>query len=144
MRLVRELTEQLGTAATVSVDQGPGGSTITVTPTNPASLRMDWEIGTDFVTVEAGQLGGDWEWRTEHGSEDADNFEDAVRSIVAGRVREAFGPNRSRVTITLSDGNEMSETGIDGCLAALVPRRGWLKTARVVQYEPYLGKTEAD
>jgi hypothetical protein len=86
------------------------------------------------LQVEAGHWGGQWELDRDEAA--VDFMEDLVRSVVAGRVVEVFGPGRSRVEVTLSDGSRAVETGGDG-LRGLLPSPGWKSRGHRIRYAPY-------
>jgi len=101
---------------------------VEVTPRNPDALAVTWiHLGSEIV-FQAGRHGGRWELaRT---SEDVAFMRRLVQGIVAGRVRETFGPRRSQVQVTLSDGTTVTETGQMGCL----PIPGWKRRGSTVEY----------
>lgn len=108
-------------------------------PRRAATLPLCWFDDGESLQVETlGGPGGRWELdRTEA---DAVFLEDLVRSVVAGRVVEVFGGrDRSRVVITLSDGSTATETGYAAGPRSLVPRPGWRRRGKRVQYAPYGG-----
>ena len=64
---------------------------------------------------------------------DVNFLTDVVRSVIAGRISEVLGPNRSRVEVTLSDGTTAVETGY----SSLLLNPGWRRRGQKVQYAPY-------
>ena len=111
----------------------------TVQPLRPGSVGVTWHVGGDFnvdlqVLTESG-LGGHWEFRNLDDASDWTLIEDLVWSIAAGRVEELFGPWRTTLQVTLSDGTVMEETGSG--LAGLVPAPGWRSRGRRKQYLPW-------
>lgn len=113
----------------------PGCVRVEVSPRNPASLPITWTLLGEEIIVESGRHGGRWELaRT---PDDVAFMRGLVRSIAAGRVRETFGPKRSRVEVTLEDGTTVSETGY----ASLLPRPGWRRGGHTVVYESYAGSS---
>jgi hypothetical protein len=112
---------------------GPGIVAVEIDPRNPKALPMTWTFLGQEIVVQAGRHGGRWELaRT---PEDVAFMKRLVRSIVAGRVRETFGPKRSCVEVTMEDGSIVSETGY----ANAVPVPGWKRRGRTVAYGEYAG-----
>ena len=139
-----ELRIYLGDAATVTRD-GPTEdytAQTTVTPHRAGALDVSWaEFGygdTGEVSLTAGHIGG---WFEMDGTMvNADDVEDIVRAVVAGRVVEVFGPGRSRVEVVVSNGEVWRETGgvaPKGCL----PIPGWVRRGRRVEYLPYVNNS---
>jgi hypothetical protein len=87
------------------------------------------------LIVQAGNNGGRWE--LDRSVADAVLVESIAKAVIAGRVVETSAPGRSHVEVTLADGSSESETGYEGCLAALVPLPGWKHWGRKVRYAPY-------
>lgn len=111
----------------------PGMVRVEVSPRNPGALPITWTFVGDEIIVEAGRHGGRWEFgRTQS---DVGFMTSLVQSVVAGRVRETFGPKRSRVEVTLEDGTTVMETGY----VSVVPRPGWRRRGQTVVYESYTG-----
>jgi hypothetical protein len=135
VRLADDLEAELGDCATVErLAHGEGLNGTRVTPPHLNALPLAWLDFGDALQVEAGHNGGRWELGRD--SDDLDFLEDVARSVVAGRVVEVFGPSRSRVEVTLSDGSLSTETGYSspgGCL----PLPGWTKLGRRIHYSPY-------
>lgn len=131
-----ELERSLGDVASVERSTGVlGHAEVRMTPARPDALGVIWLEGVDEVIVETlSGPGGRWELGT--ANEDIELVEGIVRSIIAGRVSEVFGPGRSRVTVTLADGTSHSELGLTapaGCL----PLPFWTRWGRRVHYTPY-------
>lgn len=132
-----DIESGLGAIAEITREaQAPGCVTLSVAPRNP-NARPIWLcfIG-DEIIIEAGSHGGRWELQRTR--EDVAFLGDLVESITAGRVRETFGPKRSRVEVTLSDGTTVAETGY----TSVIPRPGWRRRGTTVDYESYTGSTE--
>ncbi len=114
------------------------GSAVTLQPHRGDALAVTWSDNGDTLQVETlGGPGG----RFELGRDEADAalLEDIVHGVVAGRAVEVFGGrDRSRLTVTLSDGTPALETGYEG-LTGCLPRPGWRRTGRTIQYAPYRG-----
>lgn len=107
-----------------------------MTPRKEGALALYWfDTGEELQVETGGGLGGRWELgRSE---EDAAYLEDIVRSVIAGQVVEVSGPgDRSRVTVTLSDGTKDAETGYVG-LSGCLPRPGWKRLGRHIRYQPW-------
>lgn len=108
---------------------------VTVTPTRVDALAFGWvEFGDEIVLETMGGPGGRWEL----GSTDDDLalLTDVAQSVIAGRVVKVFGHRRSRVTVTLANGQKLVEQGAyppGGCL----PIPLWTKWGRKVRYAPY-------
>lgn len=108
---------------------------VSITPFRHDALAVYWmEVDYDELIVQAGHNGGRWELDFTHG--DAGFIEDVTRSVIAGRVVETFGWRRSRVEITLTDGQITRETGGKGFLS-LIPLPGWPRLGRRTHYGPY-------
>jgi hypothetical protein len=138
--LADALAVELGSSATVTREivgqpEHPIFA-VSIEPARTDCLRVDWlDFGVADLQVEAGHNGGRWELaRTPR---DVGFIEQIARSVVAGRVVETFGPGRSKVEVTLSDGSTQSETGGVAPLGCL-PTPGWAKIGRRVRYAPYL------
>ncbi|MEU4391002.1 hypothetical protein [Kribbella sp. NPDC023855] len=136
-----ELRGELGDAVSIEVEDRDGWRGVDLSPKREDALGVYW---TDFyllgdgspgaLQVEAGHQGGRWEFGRDE--DDLLLLIDLVRSVVAGRVVEVFGPARSRVEVTLSDGTKQVEIGAlapVGCL----PVPGWMRLGRRVHYAPY-------
>ncbi|MBC7597300.1 MAG: hypothetical protein H7288_25835 [Kineosporiaceae bacterium] len=133
--LVNALTSELGTRASVSVQEEPNTPRqVDVIPRTDSALPVGWiELGSELI-LQAGHHGGRWELKRE--LEQMDFLEDVVRSVIDGRVTEVFAPGRSRVEVTLRDGSVVAEAGyatLRGCL----PLPGWVRRGRRVHYAPY-------
>lgn len=108
---------------------------VTLQPIRTEALPVTWFDDGDSLQVETlGGPGGRWEL----GRTDADAalLEDIVRSVVAGRVQEVYGPNRSRVAVTLANGTTAVVTGHEG-LTGCLPRPRWRQHGKVVRYASY-------
>jgi hypothetical protein len=134
--LANQIADELGNHVTVSRDSdGPFLEATRFVPTNPAALPVTWVDFGNQLDVWAGHNGGWWE-DVGRDHEAVDFVEDLTRAVIAGRVVEAYGPQRSRVEVTLRDGTVRHETGYEG-LRGLIPVPGWRRRAKRVQYEPY-------
>lgn len=133
----RDLTRELGDHAVVCLREFPGGRVVDIEPHRQESRSVTWlefaEEGTGSLVLQLGDLGGRWELDVTH--EDVQFLEDMVRSVVAGRASETFGPGRSTVCVTLADGEVVGSTG--GGLLAMLPVPGWYRRGRTVSYAPY-------
>jgi hypothetical protein len=134
-RLADDIKQVLGDRVHVEHEPDLFSGAWTLEPVNKRSLAVTWlDFGWDLQVETLGGPGGRWELsRT---TEDADFLEDLVRSVVAGRATEVRVANRSRVTVTLSDGRRATETGYDG-LAGCLPIPLWPRWGHKVRYEPY-------
>lgn len=142
-RLLDELRLELGDAATIAVEDRDYWRAVDLLPRRQDALAMSW---TDFhsapdgspgdaLQFTAGHQGGRWELGRDE--DDLTLLIELVRSVLAGRVTEVFGPARSRVEITLSNGSREVQTGAQaprGCL----PLPGWPHRGHRIQYAPYL------
>ncbi|WP_433012906.1 hypothetical protein [Kribbella sp. CA-294648] len=137
-----ELRGELGDAVSIEVEDRDGWRAVDLSPQRKDALGVYW---TDFyllgdgspgdaLQVEAGHQGGRWELGRDE--DDLLLLMDLVRSVVAGRVVEVFGPARSRVEVTLSDGTEQVEIGAQAPVGCL-PVPGWMRLGRRVHYAPY-------
>lgn len=141
LTLLREdVTRACAGLATVATSEASGMRFVDVAPIAPGALGFHWiefrsESGSvEALQVEAGHHGGRWE--LDATVEDVEFIWDVARAVIAGRVVETFGPGRSRVDVTLLNGELVRETGADaprGCL----PIPGWIRRGRTVAYEPY-------
>lgn len=135
-RLADWLEVELGDAVEVVRSSSLLGlAEVRVVPGNGDSLGVWWFDGSDELIVETfGGAGGRWELgRTDR---DVELVESIVRAVVDGRVSEVFGPGRSRVTVTLADGQLLSETGLSS-IAGCLPLPFWTRWGRTVHYAPY-------
>jgi hypothetical protein len=135
--LEESLRRELAGRASVTreaVDDGRG-SNVSLVPFDNAALRVGW---TEFpgydIFVGAGRNG---RWELGWNLEDADLTEQVVRAVVAGRVEETFGPARTCVEVTYSDGVKDRSTNYRGCLVWLVRLPGWRRFGRKITYPPY-------
>lgn len=132
--LADDLERTLGDSAVV-VRESPAGQAVVVTPVRPDALGIRWfDFGDQLQVQTANGLGGRWELGREH--EDVAFLEDVVRSVVAGRVSEVSAGDRSHVEVTLADGTVAAETGSVG-LRGLLPKPGWKRSSKRVEYAPY-------
>jgi len=109
---------------------------VEIKPVCPDARAIDL-VAHQWLMLSAGHNGGLWElnWDSEAEMQLA---RDLIASIISGRVEERFGPSRSMVTVTLANGSEYSETGIEG--GSLWPRKSqsdWKRSGRLIQYAPY-------
>jgi hypothetical protein len=140
LAVLRDLAEvarsEAGDAATVELTELDGVE-IPILEVTPArtDARAISIVAEQRLVVQVGQVGGKFEldWTTEHIAVASE----LVRSVVAGRGTERFGRSRSHVAVTTANGLEYAETGIDGCLSALVPNPGWQRHGRLRAYAPY-------
>ena len=140
--LAAEMQARFGDAVEVHRAGGPlpavGGLSVDMTPRREGALALYW-----FDTGEELQsrLAVDWA--------DGGNWAEAKRtpsiwraSFAASsraRSRKVLGPgDRSRVTVTLADGAKDAETGYVG-LSGCLPRPGWKRLGRHIQYQPWDG-----
>jgi hypothetical protein len=134
--LVDDLERSLGDAVTIDRSDVPGDG-VTLTPSRDTALAVGWmDFGDEVYLETLGGPGGRWELR--RSTQDIELLESIVRSVVAGRVTEVFGPSRSKVTVTTADGMQYSERGSvagEGC----IPLPFWTRWGHKVEYTPYLG-----
>ncbi|MEV0283935.1 MULTISPECIES: hypothetical protein [unclassified Kribbella] len=137
-----DLTSELGDAVSITVENRDGWRAVDLLPRRERALALSW---TDFyqagdgspgdaLQVEAGHQGGRWELGRDE--DDLLFLFDLVRSVIAGRVIEVFGPARSRVEVTLSEGTRTVEIGALAPIGCL-PVPGWIRLGRRVEYAPY-------
>jgi hypothetical protein len=135
--LARDMQQSLGSAATVVTDDSDPWAAADFRPTRPEALGISWvELGDEVVLSTARGLGGRWELG--RSPEDMDFLQDVVSSVVAGRVVEVRAGDRSRIEVTLADGSVAVEIGGVG-LRSLLPKPGWQRWGRRIEYAPYLG-----
>jgi hypothetical protein len=135
--LFARLANELGERATLRVEKlGGGQECIELVPRNPAAAKLAIEHDPDgddeeeelWITVAdeaAPEEPGDLKW-----------LEEALRAVVAGRVRVFERSGRHRLEIEISAGNLRHSTSHD-LFRGLLPAPGWRHRARVTQYEPY-------
>ena len=135
--LFARLANELGERAALRVERlGGGEECIELVPRNPAAAKLAVEHDPDgddeeeelWITVAdeaAPEEPGDLEW-----------LEEALRAVVAGRVRVLERSGRHRLEIEVSAGNVRHSTSHD-LFRGLLPAPGWRQRARVTQFEPY-------
>lgn len=114
-----------------------GGTGWDLQPVNPRSVPVSWLLFGDEILLQAGKLYRGGRWELDRSVEDVQFVERVVRAAVAGRVTETSALARSRVEVTLEDGQVVHETGYEGCQAVLVPLPGWRRWGKRTHYEPY-------
>lgn len=132
--LARQLAAEFADVADVEITRTGIGLFVRVVPHRAGARSLVWSDHGDEIILEVGEIGGRWELDAE--AVTLAFLRDVVLSVLAGRVSEVFAYRRSRVTVTLSDGSVVSETGYDG-LTACLPLPLWPRWARRVRYEPY-------
>lgn len=132
--LADDIEAKLGAAVLVDRSRGfPGGASIT--PARAGALPVHWVDFGDSLLVQTGSgLGGRFELG--RSTDDVEFAEDLVRSVVGGRAVEVFAPGRSRLVVTLADGEEHHETGSSG-LTGFLSLPFWRRWGRRVEYLPY-------
>jgi hypothetical protein len=105
-----------------------------VEPTNPRARPIN-VIAEQFFIVTVGDDGGRWE--LSYSDEDIALARRIIAATVAGRIEERRALGRSRVIVTLEDGEMIGETGYSGCASLLVPQPGWTRWGETTHYEPY-------
>ncbi len=105
-----------------------------VTPNNPRARRINI-IAEQWLIVTVGDIGGRWE--LDYTDKHLALGRQIIAATVAGRVDERFGFARSRVTVSLENGDIKRATGYDGCASLFVPQFGWTLWGRLKRYEPY-------
>lgn len=103
-------------------------------PNNPNACAINI-IAEQWLIVTVGSLGGRWE--LEYTDEHMVLAKGIIAAAVAGRIEERRAFGRSRVTVTLEDGETLRETGYSGCTSLLVPQPGWTRWGALTRYEPY-------
>lgn len=137
-RAVDELAEYAralvgGSARVERRSVGNGLPTLDIGPVNPRS-RSVAIIGEQWLIVQIGEQGGRWE--LDYEESDIALAKSLIAAAHDGRVIERVAFARSRVTVTLESGEEVSETGYDGC-SGLLPLPWWSRWGRTIVYEPY-------
>ncbi len=107
---------------------------VDVTPPKPDALCMTWLVMKDEIVFQAGHHGGRWELAKT--PEDVAWMARVASAVAHGRVRETFGPNRSRVEVTMEDGTSETETGYSPG-SGWLPAPGWKRKGRTVEYASY-------
>lgn len=131
----------VGSSASVKRDVVAEGriSVLAIRPGNPGAREID-VIGEQSLVVQVGDGSGRWELA--YSVEDLRLARRLIESVVAGRVVERSAVARSRVSVVLADGREVSQSGYDGLLG-LLPLPGWRRWGRTTRYQPY-GAPDAD
>lgn len=80
--------------------------------TDPMSAPDDWRVDTESV---------DWH----------------IDAAVEGRVRAFHGPSRGIVEVLPSGGGPATRSHYGSGLRSLIPRPGWKRRAKVIEYDPY-------
>jgi hypothetical protein len=138
-QLADRLSVELAGAATVESTEflDGGGVGWDLRPVNPRSVPVTWLLWGDGILLQVGRLDRGGRWELDH-SVDAVRFVESVASAaVAGRVTETSALSRSRIEVTVDDGRVVHETGLEGCLAVLVPLPGWRRWGKVERFQPY-------
>jgi hypothetical protein len=116
-------------------DLGGGDERVELIPRNPAAAKVvmehdpdadDQDEEQDFTVADqaAPDVQGDLEWLGQ-----------ALRAVVAGRVRLIEGSGRYRLEINVAAGDARHSTTHD--LRGLLPAPGWRRRATVTEFEPY-------
>jgi hypothetical protein len=105
-----------------------------VEPANPRARSID-VIAEQFFIVTVGDDGGRFE--LSYSDKDIALARRIIAATVAGRIEERRALGRSRVIVTLEDGETVGETGYAGCASLLVPQPGWTRWGETTRYEPY-------
>lgn len=110
----------------------------TLQPTAPGALTVSLceLVGDGDFILQAGHEGGSWELSGD--PVDVAFARAVIQAVADGRVVEVFGPDRSRVEVTMADGSVAGQTGygpagLRGCL----PVPGWKRAGRRVAYSPW-------
>lgn len=105
-----------------------------ITPTRDGA-RAIAIIAEQWLVVQVGDIGGRFELDWSPG--DVATAKEIIAGVIDGRVTERFGRNRSVVVVSVPNGEEHAEVGVEGCLAALIPQPGWRRWGRLRTYAPY-------
>lgn len=116
---------------------GGEGASWTLHPFNPRSAPVQWWAFGDEIGLQTGRKSRGGRWELERTSKDVEFLEAVVRATIAGNVAETSALARSRVEVTLDDGQVVGETGYEGCLTGLLPLPGWRRWGKVVHFAPY-------
>jgi hypothetical protein len=133
--LIDSLHEDFPDAIVIEHESVPTASVevTNIVPKRPDACRMTWvEMGQSELILGIGHA--QWEWRRDQAT--LNRIRQVIDSVARGRVSEVFGPNRSEVTVTLSDGTLVRATAHRG-LFSLVPAPGWTRWGRKVAYSGY-------
>jgi len=134
--LVDELSTQLGEAVTFERTWHVPDEIVStrMSPREQGGATLSWvELGANEIVLGVGHDGW-WEFgRTARGVE---QVEQIVRAVVAGRVVEVFGLDRSQVTVTFDDGSQARSIGRRH-IGGIIPTPGWKRWGRRVVYSPY-------
>jgi hypothetical protein len=137
--LADRLSVELAGAATVESTKVRDGDGIgwDLQPVNPRSVPVTWMFWGDGILLQVGKLNRGGRWELDDSIEDVRFVESVLSAAITGRVTETSALSRSRVEVTLNDGQVVHETGFEGCLAVLVPLPGWRRWGKVARFEPY-------
>jgi len=105
-----------------------------VEPRNPRARAISL-IAEQWLIVTVGDNGGRFELN--YTPEHLDLARRIVEATVAGRLQERSAAGRSRVTLTLDDGEQIGETGLSGCATLFMPLPGWKRWGELKTYEAY-------
>ena len=116
---------------------GGEGTSWAVHPLNARSAPVQWWALGDEIGLQAGRKNRGGRWELERAYGDVAFVESVVRATIAGQVMETSALARSRVEVTLDDGQVLRETGYAGCLPGLLPLPGWRRWGKVIHFAPY-------
>lgn len=133
-RLEGQLGAELRGLATVERNEYPSGHPrFSVYAENPRAADLEWiDWGDEILLTSAGG-----NWSLSRTTEGIRTLENAVRAVVAGRVRETATYGKWRVEI---DGAEIPLVFEGATPVELLPRLrlpAWLRRTRVTRFEPY-------
>lgn len=134
--LVDHARDLVGAAASVEVASLYEGrvGVCEIVPRNPRARPISL-TAEQWLIVEVGGPGGRLE--LDYAPEHVERAKRIIEAAVAGRVTERSAFGRSRVTLTMEDGERVSETGYSGCATLLVPLPGWTRWSELKTFEPY-------
>jgi len=128
--------ELVGTSASVDVGADAyGGPVIRITPHRAGARAVNF-VADQWIVCEVESSGGG-RWELDYDSTGAAFAHNALKAVVAGRVEERVAFGRSQLTLTFQDGSTHTETGVNGCLAALTPQPGWRRWGELRGARPY-------
>lgn len=109
---------------------------VDIEPRTPRATQVGWLDMVDELQVAVGGRGPGGRWELGRTAVDVRFVEDVVTAAIRGDVLQVLGRGRSRVEVTMPDGEVVVATTFEapgGCL----PIPGWVRFGRGVQYAPY-------
>ena len=132
LRAFEEFARALSDCARMESESTSSGTSYTLTPNNPRSVGVflwDFGNGAYYIAFDDEMDPGDDQ------GVDVEAVEYYVSAAVEGRVRALHGPRRGTIEVRQPDGIVTKTHYYD--VGAWLPKPGWKKRAKVLDYEPY-------